>query len=136
MLIFLVLLATPQDNTAPPPGAPPSTQDEIRVIGRKLRDWRGTLKLGDHATPCVTKRSTGDAQIDQIGCDAMTACVPAFEAELKDSYTGKTDKAARERRAADITRRMTACFESQHDVRVAELADRRAARRSDAPHPR
>lgn len=136
MLVFLVLLAAPQDSTATPAAVPPFTQDEIRVIGRKLRDWRGAIKLGDHAAACVTKRSTGDRDIDQIGCDAMTACVPTFEAELKDAYTRTPDKAAQAQRTADIARRMTACFESRHDASIAALADRRAAERSAATHPR
>ncbi|WP_294329714.1 hypothetical protein [uncultured Sphingomonas sp.] len=104
------------------------------MIGRKLRDWRGAIRLGDHAAGCVTKRSTGDRDIDQIGRDAMTTCVPMFEAALKDAYARTTDKAVRERSAADITQRMTACFEAQHDMRITALADRRAAQRSDSTH--
>lgn len=134
MFIILPLLAQLQDVTAPPAGTSATPQDEIRVIGRKLRDWRGAIRLGEHAAACITKRSTGDRDIDQIGCDAMTACVPMFEAELKDAYTRTTDKAVRERSAADITRRMTACFEAQHDMRITALADRRAAQRSDSAH--
>lgn len=132
MLILLALLAHLQDVAPPSAAASLSTQDEIRVIGRKLRDWRGAIKLGEHAAACVTKRSTGDRDIDQIGCDAMTACVPPFEAELKDAYTRTTDKTVRGQRSADITRRMTACFEAQHDARIAALADRRAAQRAGA----
>lgn len=134
MLIVLALLAHLQDVSAPLAATPAASQDEIRVIGRKLRDWRGAIKLGDHAAACVTKRSTGDRDIDQIGCEAMNACVPMFEAELKDAYTRKIDKAVRERSAADINRRMAACFEAQHETRIAALADRRAAQRSYAAH--
>lgn len=134
MLLFLALLVHPQDGATP--AAPPDAQEDIRVIRRKLHDWRGTIRLGDHARGCITKRSSGDPEIDQIRCDAMTACVPKFEAALKDSVTAASDKATREHTIAEISRRMTVCFEAQHEARIAALAERRAAERIDAAqHP-
>ncbi|WP_010543332.1 hypothetical protein [Sphingomonas elodea] len=129
MLIALTLFASLQDTLASATPVNPAAQEEIVVIGRKLRDWRGKLDLSARGTRCLTKRSTGDREVDQIGCDAMMICVPKFEAELKAALNQSKDKASRERANADVSRRITLCFQTEHDRRSAALAERRVALR-------
>jgi hypothetical protein len=111
------------------PAVDPVVQDEVIVIGRKLQAWRGVLKTKNGTVRCVTKKSTGDRDIDQIGCAAMTTCFPRFVGELNATLSPANDKATRERLNADVSRRMAACVEDSHDRLVGALADRRAARR-------
>ncbi|MEK9213242.1 hypothetical protein [Sphingomonas sp. 2378] len=130
MLITAAMLAIAQAGTLPSPTPAPVVQNEITVIGRKLRDWRGSIMTKDGSTRCVTKKSTGDRDIDQIGCDAMLTCLPRFEGEFKAVLSTSRDKVSRRRMNADISQRLTACVEEHHDRLVEALADRRAGGRS------
>ncbi|PAX08832.1 hypothetical protein [Sphingomonas lenta] len=130
MLTTIALLAGVQAAGVQAPIAEPAVQEEITVIGRKLRDWRGSLKTRNGTVRCVTRKSTGDREVDQIGCDAMVTCFPRFEGEFKAVLSTTRDKAVRNRVNTEISRRLATCVEQRHDELVETLADRRAARRS------
>ena len=130
MLTIIALLAGVQAASVQDPIAEPAVQEEITVIGRKLRDWRGSLKTRNGTVRCVTRKSTGDREIDQIGCDAMVTCFPRFEGEFKAVLSTTRDKAARSRMNAEISQRLATCVEQRHDELVQALADQRAAQRS------
>lgn len=108
----------------------PAVQEEITVIGKKLRDWRGSLRTKDGVTRCITKKSTGDRDIDQIGCSAMVTCFPKFEGEFKAVLSTTRDKATRNRMNSEISQRLAACVGERHDRLAEALADRRAGERS------
>lgn len=129
-MLTIALLAMAQTTGSPVPDATPVAQDEITLISRKLRDWRGFLTTKDGATRCVTKKSTGDRDIDQIGCAAMVGCFPHYEGEFKAVLSAGRDKASRNRMNADISQRLAACVEERHNKLVEALADQRAAGRS------
>lgn len=80
------------------PAAEPPVVDEIVVMGNKLRNWRGTWRVRDGAVRCKTKRSTGDREIDAIGCGAMVTCmtplVPQWQA-IEDADLPKAELEAR-----------------------------------------
>ncbi|MEP9402598.1 hypothetical protein [Sphingomonas sp. VNH70] len=122
-VVSLLILAGAQ--AAPPEQAAPS--EEITVVARKLRDWRGNASKRDGVTRCVTRRSTGDAEIDAIGCRALTDCMPRFEPEILAVANSTAKRAERERLNAPIYQRMGVCFAERRETLVRELADRRAA---------
>ena len=81
MILALALMA----QAIPEPVAAPATEQdqEIVVTARKLSNrWAGVVEVrGEVATKenpakCRTRRSTGDAEFDALGCDAMLACWP------------------------------------------------------------
>jgi hypothetical protein len=78
LLVASLVLAAAQ------PVAEPPVENEITVIGNRLRDWRGKWKVRKGVPKCKTTRSTGDKAIDAIGCNAMTVCmapiIPQWEA--------------------------------------------------------
>ena len=126
MLTLIALLASVQAASAPTSVDGPVLQEEVTVIGKKLRDWRGSLKTQGKATRCVTKRSTGDRDIDKIGCDAMVTCFPRFADEFNAVLSTAGDKVSRSRMNAEINQRLTECVEERHDKLVETLADQRA----------
>lgn len=130
MLIIVALFASVQVGSVQTATAEPAVQKGITVIGNKLRDWRGSLKTKDGVTRCVTKKSTGDRDIDQIGCSAMVTCFPKFAGEFKTVLATARDKATRNRMNVEISQRLAACVGERHDRLVEVLADRRAAERS------
>ena len=65
-------------QTAPPAPPAPTSDDEIVVIGQRLRNIRITAKR-DRRTGvkrCVLKPTTGDPLFDTGICQAYSACVP------------------------------------------------------------
>ena len=74
-MLALLLALAPLAQAASP--APPS-DDEIVVIGQRLRNIRITAKRDRRtgAKRCVLKPTTGDPLFDAGICQAYLACVP------------------------------------------------------------
>jgi len=122
ILLFAALQAAP-----PPPPALP--EEDIVVIARKLDRWRGRITTSPLGTRCVTKLSTGDREIDKVGCTAMERCWPTILPRMKAAQATGADKA--ERRAAQeaINADFGACARPQRVKLIEELRARRAAAR-------
>lgn len=124
-MIPFFALALMQAAPAPASVAQPAEEDVV-VIGRRLKDWRATWKKQDGRIVCITRRSTGDSAVDAIGCDAMTEClsplVPGMDAIMaaKQSRRAKTDK------LNALVSGQAACMEAARNAGVERLA---AARR-------
>jgi hypothetical protein len=72
---MLLLIADPQ--TAPAAGVADSEQmEEIVIIGRRARGvrWDWHVNKAGRLTKCKITRSSGDREIDQIGCEATRQC--------------------------------------------------------------
>lgn len=95
------------------------------MIGRKLKAWRGTMKGGPGGLACRTKKSTGDPDVDAIGCASMLHCwplaLPLFEAPMAKGVA----KADRRRLKSEANTVLAACGEAQHRERIEALALRR-----------
>lgn len=123
LLFATLLLATAQPEAEPPAG------DEIVVMGNKLRDWRGTWRVRDGIVKCKTKRSTGDREIDAIGCGAMVTCMTPLVPQWQAIEDAKLPKAELERQLNDLLKsaKVTDCFSAARAQSIAALV---AARRS------
>jgi hypothetical protein len=100
-------------------------QDEIVVIGQKQRNWRGNLKHKKGVPFCKTTRSTGDKEIDKIGCDAMIICFPIHSSslmKLAKQYKKKSEFIAA---AKPIYADMGNCVFKNRNQGISELADKR-----------
>ena len=124
-MLTLALLAM----QVPPPGisAPVDpAADEIVVIGRKLKTWRGSVRSNRRGTSCRTRTSSGDPQIDAIGCAAMLHCWPATLPRFQASTAKGIAPADRKRLQTDANAALVSCLTIEHRTRVEALADRRA----------
>ena len=121
---LLFLLAAPAETVAEVPAD--DAASEIVVIGRKLGDWRGTWGSKNGVLACRTTRSTGDAEIDAIGCGALVACATPLIPRFKAIAGAKLPKAERERRMSAASQAMVPCLTQQREAGIAALADRRA----------
>ncbi|WP_394653679.1 hypothetical protein [uncultured Sphingomonas sp.] len=96
--------------------------DDGATIGARLQNWRGSLSDGT----CKTRKSTGDLQIDRIGCAAMERCVPQFESR----YAGAQDRAIRPEvkkvMQAALNGELTKCIDSERKTGIAALVAQRA----------
>ncbi len=124
MVLTALALTQAEAATVEPP-----VDNEIVVLGNKLRDWRGSWRVRDGVVKCKTKRSTGDREIDAIGCGAMVTCmtplVPQWQAiedaDLpKDELEGRLNGLLQSANVGD-------CFAIVREQSISALA---AARRS------
>jgi len=115
---------------AAPAMAPPSPEvaNEIRVIGRRMKRWRGRVIKKDGELVCRTRTSTGDKEIDAIRCGSMLACIGPIEGQIDAVAGSALPTAERNRRISELTTSATPCMDDYHDRAVAGLAAQRAAR--------
>jgi hypothetical protein len=119
MLLALALIAGAAQEAAAAEDAP------IVVMSRKLKEWRGTVQSKDRKLRCRTVAPTGDKQIDAIGCAAMLECVPRYRARIIAGADRELPVAQRKQMNDAVNREMVACLDSEHQRRVAALADAR-----------
>lgn len=109
-MIALLLMLAVQDV--------PDANDEIVVLARKAQAVRWDWRVNDSGvlTKCRITRSSGDAEVDRIGCAATRVCAAKKPASRKA---------------------MTACIIATRRDLLVDLADRRAEQRikdAEAPH--
>jgi hypothetical protein len=119
---IMVALALQSASVVPPA---PLVQEEIVVIGQKLKTWRAQAKFRNGRSRCVTKASTGDKAVDAIGCTALVTCFTQLHPRLVDSADKRRSPAVRKEMNAAIARDMTTCVSAQRETLIAELAERR-----------
>jgi hypothetical protein len=132
MMIWALLLQA--QAAAPPANLPAEAQQEIVVIGQRLAQWRnGVRELPNGAIQCTTVRSSGDREVDQLGCSAMSVCYR----EVQPALTAARQRQARDRMPAaghPIYRQLGACVRTQNDLLTAQLAERRYQARHGMNH--
>ena len=80
-MIAIALLFLAQAATPIPTGA--ATDDpEIVVMARKSGRWRGSWWTENGQATCKTQVSSGDAEIDAIGCTNLLICGPLYGDEM------------------------------------------------------
>jgi hypothetical protein len=117
---FLIL------SVAPAGISPVDEASEIVVIGEKLKEWRGNWGSRNGALSCQTTRSTGDAEIDAVGCQALVTCAAPLVPRFKAIAAAKASKSARRRQMDAAAQSMMPCLAEQREAGIAALADRRA----------
>lgn len=108
----------------------PDRVTEVTVIGQRLRAWRGTVRSQGGKVACRTEKSSGDKEVDAIGCTALTTCSTPMEARLIALAKDKAlAPAARKAAQARINDELARCMTTKHDALIQALADRRYAKR-------
>jgi hypothetical protein len=106
--------------------AAPAVDNEIVVIGRKLKTWRGNLQQVDGDLVCRTRKSTGDAAIDAIGCDGMLACYAPLQPQLDAIAASDLRRADKNRRIEAAAQSAIPCLDAYHERAIDQLAAERA----------
>ncbi|WP_375291187.1 hypothetical protein [Qipengyuania sp.] len=124
MLSALLLMTAAAPVAATP--APPAPSTEIAVIRKRLATWRGSMKKkGDHFV-CKTRKTSGDAALDAIRCDAMRYCAQQVDGRMQAVLSASLPKADRQSRMDAVAQSMKPCMETYEDASVAKLARERA----------
>lgn len=122
MLIVLSLLSASQASLTT---RPPDVEREIMVIGQRLRTWTARYAVRGSQMSCRTRRSTGDREIDAIGCVAFETCVGQLRPRIDESDRTDLERSARRRMKEAIRRDLRTCVNVRRDELIAELAERR-----------
>lgn len=122
LIVLSLLLSTSQAAPAP---RPPAVAQEIVVIGQRLRTWTALYAVRGSRMSCRTRRSTGDREIDAIGCLAFETCVDRLRSRIDESDRTDLERSARRRMKEAIRRDLRTCVDARRDELIAELADRR-----------
>jgi hypothetical protein len=128
VLIVLALLSASQGFSTPPP----DLERGIIVIGERLRHWTARYAVRGSQTTCRTRRSTGDREIDAIGCAAFEMCVGQLRPRIDESDRADLEGSARRSMKAAIQRDLRTCVDARRGELIAEVAERRySARHGD-----
>jgi hypothetical protein len=125
---MLLAAATPLAPVAPTP----AVTQEIVVMGKKLKDWKGGVSKVGGRMVCKTKKSSGDKALDAIRCGAMLSCVKPLEPRI-DALMGSALPIGQKRR--DFDKMLTGiepCLETYTAGAVARLAEDRVEDRGEA----
>ncbi|TAD73246.1 MAG: hypothetical protein EAY70_12455 [Sphingomonadales bacterium] len=131
---MIAVLLAPLALAAAASVAVPPVDNEIEVIGNRLRSWRGKWKLRDGAVTCKTTRSTGDKAIDALGCDAMVECIAPVAPQFTALDEAKLKRAEAEQRANALLEaaKIGECIAARRNDGIAALAAARRAAKADA----
>lgn len=131
----MILLALIALQAAPVVAANQVPSADVVVIGQKLKTWSGKIdSISRTPLRCRTTRSTGDRDIDGIGCETMTDCMSQMRERMLAVGDRRQSKEARDALRASVEHDLGKCFEERHDALVAELAERRfQARQAKRP---
>lgn len=79
MIAALVALAAMQ-SALPAASAPTGTTDDVVVLARKLTKvrWTYAVRTDGSLKRCTVKRSSGDAEVDALVCEATRQCGAEF----------------------------------------------------------
>ena len=128
LLLALALQAAP----APLPNS--EVQRDIVVIGSKLKKFTTRVYSKDGKMFCQTKRSTGDREIDAIGCSAAATCMAELRPRIIASADRKLPAAERKRLNDLVGRDFYGCSMARRDAQIADLAERRWQARQGTPN--
>lgn len=126
-MIWLALLMT---QAVPAPAVEPEPETEVVVVGERLKRWKGRLSDTIGIRSCKTVQSTGDAEIDRIGCRALGDCyVPLKPRIVVATRDAGRDEEARKAALAPIYAEAGTCVKARRTTLIAEFV---AARRGAA----
>ena len=101
-------------------------EPEIVVIAKKLKNWCGNWKVRKGQMTCKTTRSTGDGEIDAIGCSAILTCYGPQTAQIQAIVDAKDKRDAKNARLTALFKETLPCITAARNDGIAALGDRRA----------
>ena len=95
------------------------------MIGNKLKAWRARVRSEEGQVRCAIVKSTGDTEVDAIGCRALLTCTTQIRPQLDAMTNRKLNRTARRAAQAQAEGRLGPCLTSERSRLIEELAERR-----------
>jgi hypothetical protein len=105
-----------------------SDDQEIVVTAKKLDNWRGKFSLRGEKFKCKTSITTGDKDIDAIGCNAIRQCLVPLQPRLTESDNKALGKDRQRELKKAIFEDLGVCVKERRAKMVAEFASLRKAK--------
>jgi hypothetical protein len=125
-LLLLLAAGAAHAQVQPAPEAPSAVDQQIVVIGEKLKTWKGSVAKADGRLVCRTREGTGDRKLDAIRCGAMLTCVRPLEGQIDELLASEIPQGAKRRAFDRLLVSAKPCMEKYEDAAVARLAAERA----------
>jgi len=125
MLLLMTALLVAQTAPVEP------EQAEIVVIGQRLSHWTGKYAIRGAKLRCATKTSSGDGEIDAVGCKAFDICADQLSSRITESDDKSLPKESRFSLKEGIKRDLSSCVADQRVMLIAKLADHRSAMKNN-----
>jgi hypothetical protein len=122
-LLLIAAQATAPAQT--PREIDPKVAAQVPVIAGKLEQWRGAWGAAGGKLACKTINSSGDEEIDALGCAAMIACVKPEYAALNAIADSKASVEDKKRQMAAKLASLRPCMKAHRGQGIAELALKR-----------
>lgn len=104
---------------------PPPAAADVVVMGEKLKNWRASVRERKGRMVCTTKTSTGDRELDAVGCNAMATCLTQLKPRLNATLDKRLAAADRKSLRDAVDRDLFTCVTTNRDTAAAALAERR-----------
>ena len=110
------------------PAPAPPAEEEIVVIADRLKGWSGKVRDTLGIRSCRTTRSTGDKEIDAIGCRVLTDCFLPMKKRLIAAVKAAGRDAERRKAAMEpLNAEIATCANERRMKLISDLLDRRVA---------
>jgi hypothetical protein len=124
--VILSTLLMLQAATAPLP----IVNNDVVVIGQRLeKDFKANVKFDKNGPQCRVAKSTGDAEIDRIGCTALEVCFPQFQSRFEATRDRAIRPEVRKVMQGALNQELAGCFAGERTSGIAALAAKRRAAR-------
>ena len=127
MLILMTALLVAQQVTVE------SDQKEIVVVGQRLSHWTGKYAIRGSKLRCITKISSGDREIDALGCGAFDACADQLAHRIAATDEKTLSKEVRLSMKESVKHDLSICVAEKRVVLIGELAKKRHGIRGSRP---
>ena len=125
---LLLVAAQATATAAPAPEAreiDPKVAAQVPIIAGKLQQWQGVWGAAGGKLACKTVKTSGDEEIDALGCASMIACVKPEFAALKAIADGAATTEDKQRRISAKLAALQPCMKAHRGQGIAELALKR-----------
>lgn len=100
-------------------------ETEIVVIGQRLSHWTGKYAIRGSKLRCSTKTSSGDRDIDALGCKAFDTCADQLASQITATDKKSLPKDTRLEMKESVKRDLSTCVASKRVTLIEELASQR-----------
>ncbi len=116
MLLLMTALLVAQQVPVRP------DQADIVVIGQRLSRWTGKYSIRGTKLRCATKTSSGDRDIDTLGCRAFETCGDQLESRIAATDEKSLPKDVPVSMKESVKRDLSICVADKRVIFIGELA--------------
>lgn len=122
-MLIAMALATAKISQAATPAV---GEDEIVVMGQRLTRWTGKYQIRGARRKCSTKISSGDREVDKVGCAAFLECADKYQTLTNAGDAKDINRDVRASLKQELINNMQTCIADKRIVLLRELSSRRA----------